>query len=192
MKPGIAVLLLATGASRRFGSDKRFAVLPNGRTLLEQSVATIEAANLPFHITARRGEPPPFDERQLVWLENAALGMGSSIAEAITLIGPRYEALMILPVDLPLLRSDTLQRLAEAAGPASLRRPVCGKRGGHPVVFGRDYFSELARLSGDEGARRVLFDNRDSLTSVVVNDPGIYTDVDTPQALKALARSEYF
>src|SRR5690606_11968613 len=41
---GIGVLMLAAGASRRFGADKRRASLANGRTLLQASLAAVPSS----------------------------------------------------------------------------------------------------------------------------------------------------
>ena len=39
-------------------------------------------------------------------------------------------------------------------------------RPGHPVLFGRRFFENLSRLSGDEGARDILRANEDFVTDV--------------------------
>jgi molybdenum cofactor cytidylyltransferase len=57
-------------------------------------------------------------------------------------------------------------------------------RKGHPVAFGAELFSELVRLSGDEGARRVLA--RFPGQAVEVDDPGVLLDMDTEADLASL------
>ncbi|MNO06421.1 MobA-like NTP transferase domain protein [compost metagenome] len=49
---------------------------------------------------------------------------------------------------------------------------------GHPVLFGRDFWPELLRLTGDEGARRVMRAHASAWVAVGVDDPGVLRDVD--------------
>jgi molybdenum cofactor cytidylyltransferase len=54
------------------------------------------------------------------------------------------------------------------------------------VLLSRELFAAVARLSGDEGARRLLEEAGDAVEEVPLDDPAIAIDVDTPEALKAL------
>ncbi|MEY2689659.1 MAG: hypothetical protein RL375_3858, partial [Pseudomonadota bacterium] len=56
-------------------------------------------------------------------------------------------------------------------------------RRGHPVGFAAELYSDLAKLSGDEGARRLVA--RYPAHAVEVDDPGVMFDVDTPSDLVA-------
>ena len=185
MSQPVGVLLLASGASRRFGSDKRLALLPSGQTLLEHMLATIEDAGLPCRVTVQQGESLDIPPCKLE-LIRANEGMASSIAEAVALLVNDFDALMILPVDLPLLRSDTLTRLAHGAGRETLRRPVVDGKPGHPVVFGKSFYGDLQALAGEGGAQSVLNTHSQRLEQVVVDDLGVYCDIDTPAALREL------
>jgi molybdenum cofactor cytidylyltransferase len=61
-----------------------------------------------------------------------------------------------------------------------------GKRG-HPVLFGRDFWPQLAALSGDAGARTVLQLNAEAVQIVELDDPGVLQDVDTQQDWQRLS-----
>lgn len=184
MSQPVGVLLLASGASRRFGSDKRLALLPSGLTLLEHMLAIIDSAGLPWRVTARQGDS--LDIPHKLELLRADEGMASSIAEAVALLSDDFDALMILPVDLPLLRSDTLNRLARGVGRDTLRRPVVDGQPGHPVVFGKAYYGDLVALAGEGGAQSVLNKHLQRLERVAVDDRGVCCDIDTPTALREL------
>ena len=77
----------------------------------------------------------------------------------------------------------TLNRVMSEAGPDAVLQPVHAGRSGHPVGFGRGYFAALEKLTGDEGARRVLESAACRLVRFEVNDPGVLQDVDTPSDL---------
>ena len=57
---------------------------------------------------------------------------------------------------------------------------------GHPVLFGRETFPALLALTGDTGARALL-DALGEAVAVVPVDDTAPVDVDTPDALHALA-----
>jgi molybdenum cofactor cytidylyltransferase len=62
--------------------------------------------------------------------------------------------------------------------------PVFERRRGNPVLIGRPLFRELLRLTGDEGARRVLQGLGDRLALVEAPDDGVLFDVDEPGQLR--------
>jgi molybdenum cofactor cytidylyltransferase len=51
---------------------------------------------------------------------------------------------------------------------------------GHPVLFAKQFFSELALLAGDVGARFLLRQYASSVISLRVSDAGILRDIDAP------------
>ncbi|MNW20546.1 MobA-like NTP transferase domain protein [compost metagenome] len=51
------------------------------------------------------------------------------------------------------------------------------------MLFGRDFWPALARLTGDEGARSVVKANPASCVRVEVPDTGVLLDVDKPDAV---------
>jgi molybdenum cofactor cytidylyltransferase len=53
---------------------------------------------------------------------------------------------------------------------------------GHPVAFSPELYSELASLTGDEGARRLVA--RYPSFAVDVDDPGVLIDIDTSEDLQ--------
>jgi molybdenum cofactor cytidylyltransferase len=59
-----------------------------------------------------------------------------------------------------------------------------GERG-HPVAFAAGCRAQLAALEGNLGASPVLRSMRaiDSVADLVVDDVGVVTDIDTPEAL---------
>jgi CTP:molybdopterin cytidylyltransferase MocA len=86
-------------------------------------------------------------------------GMGSSLALAARrALALKARVLVVLLGDMPLIQAATVSQVAalavkSAAGAAAAR---IGYRWGHPVAFGRQHFDELASLSGDQGARKLI------------------------------------
>ena len=57
-------------------------------------------------------------------------------------------------------------------------------RRGHPVGFAAELYSELVKLQGDEGARRIIA--RYPAVGLEVADPAVLLDIDTAADLAAL------
>lgn len=116
-------------------------------------------------------------------VSDARLGMGYSIASGVTACA-NARAWLVLPADMPMVQPATLRAVESQLQ----HHPVVyaqhlGQRG-HPVGFGSELYSELAGLSGDEGARRLLA--RYPTYGVEVADPGVLLDLDTPADLERL------
>ncbi len=184
-----SALILAAGASRRFGSDKRLARLADGTTMLNHSIATVQASGLPFAVVLRAGEEHLAGAAKYCIASHAEQGMGSSIADAVAQLDDGSPGCLILPFDLPQLQADSVLRVAEALTTGTIVQPRCDGRSGHPVAFAAEFFPELRRLRGDSGAREVLRRHRDCVRRLTLNDSGIYRDVDTPAQLQALQGS---
>ncbi|MBA1203281.1 nucleotidyltransferase family protein [Pseudomonas capeferrum] len=185
----ITGLVLAAGFSRRFGADKRKAPLPGGQTLLATSLSQV-LARLPEVWVVLR----PEDDRRalgiadgvnLVRGESAALGMGHSLASGIEALDQhsKANAVAIFLGDMPWIADETLARLFAEAGAERIVVPVHQGQPGHPVIFGRRFWPELRRLTGDEGARAVVKAHPNAVIRVEVSDPGVLRDVDVPAAL---------
>ncbi|KGE04339.1 nucleotidyltransferase family protein [Pseudohaliea rubra] len=187
MSGTVGVLLLAAGRGTRFGSDKRLARLPGGERLLDCSIATVHAADLPLCVALGPG-----DETLAMELEARAIaafrcadaprGMGATLAEATGRLPP-WEAVLIALADMPYLRSGSLRAVAAAATAARICVPAYKGCRGHPVAFGRHFRKELQRLGGDHGARGLIERFPQSVSDIVLDDPGILRDIDRPEDL---------
>jgi molybdenum cofactor cytidylyltransferase len=62
-----------------------------------------------------------------------------------------------------------------------------GKRG-NPVLWDRRFFPEMAGIAGDVGARHLIGEHAELVTEIEAEDAGIFLDIDTPEAYRALNR----
>lgn len=199
----LPLLILAAGKSRRFGAeDKRFVTMPKGGPLLPALIRRGGKAGLDVWVVldpAAEDAPRVTQQLSCPWLfaANASRGMASSIAGGVSLLRQYYrkieqsepDAVLLMPADLPLIRIHTLRAVAAAAAADTIVQPFCGDKNGHPVAFGRRFWSELMTLDGDGGARSVIQRHPAARCSLAVDDEGIYRDGDTPELMAAtLAR----
>ncbi len=189
-----AVIVLAAGRGSRFlGADHKLAQRLGSATVFATTLRHAVATQLPvvvvtteaFADVARRSVAA----RDVIVLPEVgtpgqeALGMGYSIASGVSAI-PDAGGWLILPGDMPMVRSDTMLEVArELADHAVVFAQHKGVRG-HPVGFSAELYSELATLRGDEGARRLVA--RYPAIGVEVDDPGVLIDVDTEADLESV------
>jgi molybdenum cofactor cytidylyltransferase len=116
-------------------------------------------------------------------------GMASSLRTGLSFALDMYtdlEAVMVLVCDQPRLGRPLLHDLMLIH---STRRPaITASRYkdtlGVPAIFAEPIFGELLRLTGDQGARRILQCHREE--AAWVDFPGGEFDLDTPEDLARL------
>lgn len=192
---GIAAIVLAAGASRRFGTDKLLHSLTRdgaARPLAAHSLlpwlqafdtvtvvvkpqaeafcSTIEAA-LGEHLASA-----------ISWAvcEDAAEGMAASLRCGIRANCDAAGWLIGL-ADMPALPAPAIAGVRDALiNGAAIAAAVRAGRRGHPVGFASRYCGELLDLQGDAGARSLLERNAAHVTLVEIEHNGIFTDIDHP------------
>ncbi|HZF80504.1 MAG TPA: NTP transferase domain-containing protein, partial [Rubrivivax sp.] len=113
------------------------------------------------------------------------VGMGYSIAAGVG-ASPNAKGWLMLPADMPMVRTATLTAAARALGGHPVVFAQHKGRRGHPVAFAAELYSELIMLTGDDGARRLLA--RYPAHGMECNDPGVLLDVDTEADLLHMRR----
>jgi molybdenum cofactor cytidylyltransferase len=182
------VLVLAAGASTRFGSPKQL-VRFNGRPMLHSvlsravqvaggAVTVVLGANAEAFAPLLRHSPA-----SVAINRDWARGMSSSIRAGLRQLGGGAGAVLILLADQPAVTTDDLRRLLTAWR----RQPQCiaaaqyGGTTGVPAVFPSWCLSELSELRGDRGARGLLQRHADRLVRVPMASAAL--DIDTPEDL---------
>lgn len=192
MKTPPAIIVLGAGRGSRYGGQRhKLAERLGNDSVLGCTVRHALATGLPvIVVTTTRFADEVADlvaKRDIVVLDGgsgtAPGGMGDSIAAGVA-ARPDAGGWLVMPADMPLVRPATMLAVAGALGPHPVAYAQFQGRRGHPVAFGAELFSELVRLSGDEGARRVLA--RYPGAAVELDDPGVLLDMDTEADLASL------
>ena len=194
----VAAIILAAGRASRFGAgegESKVLALFEERPLVRHVVdkALGSRASPVIVVTgkagARVGAALTGLPVSLVANEDWASGMASSLKAGIAALPAQARGALVMLADMPLIAVATLDRLIAAfadAGEPDAVVPVRDGRPGNPALIGRAMFEELARLSGDEGARKLLARPDRTVLRCDIDDPGIAIDIDTPEALAAL------
>lgn len=181
-------LLLAAGSATRFGSDKLRHGLPHGVSIAGQAARNLKSAVSRVVAVIKPGADELLHQLktegcEIVVCENAAEGMGASLACAARAAGPA-EGYLVALADMPFVRPSTIAAVRDAlAQGAALAAPYFRARRGHPVGFAGRFGAQLQCLAGDEGAKRLVDAHAAQLVKVPVGDPGAIRDIDQPSDL---------
>ena len=192
-----AVIVLAAGKGSRFAdADHKLAQSLGAHSVLGTTLRHAIASELPVVVVvtealaelARR----TVAARDVVVLPEVGvdgqtpLGMGYSIAMGVT-ARANAAGWVILPGDMPLVQPSSIAAVARQLNQHPVVYAQHKGRRGHPVGFAAELYSELAMLSGDDGARRLV--SRYPALGLELNDPGVLVDVDTEGDLDQLRQS---
>ncbi len=206
------MLILAAGMATRFGSDKRQASLPDGRSLLEAVVATHRKVFDDVWVLTRPSSHGHDAFAQAVSeahgahcmaCDDAALGQGHTLAQGLKAL----TALMALPghgadarpvdaalvslADMPWVQADTLRRLLDRfASTGKVVVPRCGEAIGHPRLLPRSVWPHLLGKHSEHTGKGLHGDHGarhlldwHTAEQVSVDDTGVLRDIDTPDDL---------
>ncbi len=191
-------VVLAAGASSRFGSPKLLAPL-RGRPVLQHVLDAVAAAGLRDAVVvlgadagaagaaiAWRGERRVVNPRPGDGL-SSSLRVGLDAAAEVA----GADAVLILLGDQPAVRPEAIRAILDAAGsPAAAGRPLVRARypddpAPNPVLVRRSAWALAAGLAGDRGLGPLLAERPDLVLEVPV--AGDNPDLDTPADLERLA-----
>lgn len=194
---------MAAGASSRFGSDKRFYILPSGFSILETTLKNISLAHPDSDLSlvlSTTDHPKDFQQllptgASVITAVHANNGLGASLSDLIVQSldkDPSSEvtALGIYLADMPSIAPQTMNRLEQKANRAKIVRPTYKGVPGHPVWIGRNLWGLFKNLTADEGGKQLLKGLESLVELVEVNDDGVVIDLDTPEAVSLWQKSK--
>jgi molybdenum cofactor cytidylyltransferase len=189
----LGAIVLAAGFSRRMGPENKLLKPLSGKPLLSHVLAHVASLGL-GQVLVVSGDGAGMIEPLLpggmvvVRNENAAEGMGRSIACAAQALSDALDGVFVVLGDMPFVERSDYRLLAEsleANGEQAICSPLHEGRRGNPVLFGRGHFGALAQLSGDTGARRLFAGGGVPIIEIEGCSSGILIDLDDPLAFRA-------
>lgn len=187
----IAAVVLAAGESARLGQPKQL-IGWQGQSLVRHAVECAadggcepvfvvlgaHAEKLRFELSATSARPVPNPR----WQE----GLGSSVSAGVRAVeeqSPEASAVVLLVCDQPRITPGLIRRLCRRRAEAGARLVACAYAGtvGVPALFDRDFFPDLAGLSGPVGARSLLRRHADEVLQIPWPEGAL--DLDLPEDL---------
>jgi molybdenum cofactor cytidylyltransferase len=192
----VCAILLAAGASRRFGAADKLLAEIDGIPLVARVAARLCAADLSEVIAVTM--PPPAGDAVMAVLRQFPVrlaanaehdrGIGTSINRGVT-AAPATCGLMIVPGDMPALDANLLARLlADFRRHDGTRIVVPVNAAGeqrNPVVWPASLRAALLGLQGDAGGKSLLAANSDRIVTAQWTDDQVFEDIDTEAELSA-------
>lgn len=185
---GIIGILLAAGASRRFGADKLTQPLTDGTPLAVHACRNLQAGTDGVLAVLRPGAETlaawlTAEGAEVCFCAEADTGMGASLGCGVRARSEAQGWLVAL-ADMPWIAPATIRQVADALRDgAAIAAPVWQGQRGHPVGFSQAFGAELAQLDGDSGAKSLLQRHRHQIRLIACDDPGILRDIDIPADL---------
>jgi molybdenum cofactor cytidylyltransferase len=188
---GLYAIVLAAGASTRFGSAKQLVRLA-GRPLLHTVVtraSEVTGNALIVVLGSGAAQLAPLLKHSpgsVVINQEWREGLASSIRAGVARLPAACSAVMLLLADQAAVTAEDLKRLAGTwrKQPQHIAAALYSGSCGAPAIFPRSSFRSLSELRGDTGARALLVRNSDRVVRVPM--PSAAVDVDTPEDLLAL------
>ncbi len=185
----VLILVPAAGASSRMRGGDKLMEDVGGETALHRTARIARATGakvvvtLPEggpHVAPRKAELAGLDVRP-VSVKDAHEGMAASLRAGVAAAGSAMGLMVLLP-DMPDIDQADIAALIAAFSTAPttvIRAAAEDGTPGHPVIFPRRLYAELAVVTGDVGGRRVL--NGERVTLKRLQGWRALNDLDTPE-----------
>lgn len=182
----IGAIVLAGGFSLRMGRFKP--LLPLGdRCVIERVVHLFQHTGIEdiLVVVGHRGDEirRAVARLNVVCVENPdfAEGMLTSVRAGIRALSERCRAFFIHPADIPMVRRQTVKRLADAgeASSAAVLYPTFNGRRGHPTLIRSRLGPQILKWPGAGGLRCFLQGHDDESLELPVADEAVLLDLDT-------------
>ena len=182
----IAGIVLAAGLSRRMGQSKVLMKV-GGRAIIRYVVESVLAGGVDSVWVVTGPDVEPIEaalagtEVQFAVNLTPEEGQAGSVRTGIAALPASVEAVLIALGDQPLMPPSVIPALlaARRTSPKFIVAPRYRDGQGNPVVFRREIFPELLRLTGDQGARPIIQKEPTRVEWVELDLP-MPPDVDTP------------
>ncbi len=190
----LATIILAAGASQRFGEPKQLALF-NGETFLRRAVKSALGASC-GEVFVILGSDAELLSSEIVkmpvqivinqaWQRGMMSSLHAGLRKALE-VEPNLEGIIVMLCDQPLVDSTLIKNLADIFSWRKKLIVACEYEGtvGVPAVFSSLLFEEIFELSGKGGAKALI--KKYELQTEKVPAPQAALDIDTPNDYESL------
>jgi len=187
-------IVLAAGLSQRMGQPKQLLKL-GSQTLLSQVMLNAIRSKLDQVIVVVSPQIEQQATQILESLDKKVLivvntdpvrGISSSIKLGLEEVSEGARGVMVLLGDQPLVSTEVIDKLIDTfdLDPKKIIVPTYNGKDGNPVIFPAESIGDLRTISGDKGAKNIIYNHLDMVIKVEVGDLGSMEDIDTPEDYK--------
>ena len=190
-----AVILLASGLSRRFGRRDKLMADLGGRPLMDHAAGVLARLDAQTRIAVcphdRREIGERLHDRFVIAVnKKPKRGLGHSIAAGVHVAMQfKPQAIVLAMADMPFIESGMISGLIDHLGAGGANIAHCGAMDGTrpPTGFDSVCFEALKALDGDDGAKALLAAGRFRVMGLQAPAP-LLADVDTAEDLELARR----
>jgi molybdenum cofactor cytidylyltransferase len=185
----VGAVLLAGGASRRFGVDNKLLAPVDGQPMITRVAREIVAAGVDEIVVVtgaeHEGYVPALAGLPVRIVPNSKWdgGIGGSIAAGVRALATDLDGAFIVPGDLPNLSADVFRRLidvlAEHSASSAIVPVTANGEQRNPVLWPKVLLPRLAQLTGAKGGKSLLDTLGEARVDVAFNDERLFADIDT-------------
>ncbi|MGJ7912999.1 nucleotidyltransferase family protein [Neobacillus sp. LXY-1] len=190
----ICSILLAAGSSSRMNYPKQL-LKWKGKTLIEYQINQLrkqsfaEIIVILGHQCEKIKEIVSIKDKRVTFLtcRQYPAGLSESLKTGLSYAMKKYEGLLIMLVDMPLIQSKTIEKVVHRGSSLLNNRndpyvvqPSYQQQPGHPVFIGHFAKIDWRDLKGDQGAKQMMRKFKDHYF-IDLMDEGIIHDFDTPE-----------
>ena len=189
-----SIVVLAAGRSTRFGRNKMLE--PMGKTSLIEKVVSESLGSKARQVIVVVGHA--FEAMrsklqgyacEMVYNEEFESGQSSSVRKGVSMVSGRADAVMILPGDMVLMERSIIDAVIDEYD--RTRAPIVNAgyegRQGHPILFDRSLFGELAGIAEPTRGLKAVVARHSAEVVTVETSLAAVLDMDTPGDLARLA-----
>ena len=186
----LGAVLLAGGASRRFGAENKLLAKVGGQPIVAKVAREIAAGGVAEIVVVTGAEHEAYvsalSDMPVRLVANGRWndGIGSSIATGVRALSATLEGAFVVPGDLPNLEAGVFRRLGASFAANDGRCvivPVNAEGAQrNPVLWPRSLFPALAALTGAKGGKALLETVGDRRVDVTFDEEALFADIDTP------------
>jgi len=185
--PKLGCVIMASGLSKRFGSNKLMADF-HGEPMIQRALhATDGLFSKRVVVTRHESVAALCRDQNIDVVLHDLPHRSDTVRLGLEALGD-LDACMFLPADQPLLRRETVAMLLEIRkeNPDRIIRPAYEDSEGSPVLFPSWAFPELKTLPEGKGGGVVIKNHPHEVCRVAIANPFELADADTPETLELL------
>ena len=184
----IACIIMASGYSTRFGSNKLLANFC-GESLANWTLNRIAQLNIPAVVVTRYQEIAELAKQyQIATVLHNEPYQNDTVRLGLEYFKPNenYDGYMFCTCDQPLLKTSTLIALSQAfqQEPHYIHRLAFNGTAGNPVIFPSAFVNQLLTLPQDKGGNVIVQKNIQQVKYVAVDNQLELLDIDTVKDLE--------
>lgn len=184
----VAIMLLASGLSRRYGRRDKLMARLGDKHLIDHSADVLAGLPVLARVAVCPTDHHSIRERLagrfvVALNKKPKQGLGHSIAVGVQVaLQFKPDAIIVCMADMPFIEPWLIDALAAKLGDADIVHAGAPGRVHPPTAFGEACFDQLRKLDGDDGAKRII--GQGGFRVLGLNAPApLLLDVDTREEL---------